>query len=202
MGSEEENKKWHYLKVNKGRYLCLKHGGFCDVADNHAQTCPLCDEDVKGNEKNWEINHVDTALQIVRNLQARSMNRFYLIYGITGFLGVLSVFQKFDLVNYLSNLCWLSKVDLILFCVCFFASFICYLISMSHVKVTCRNYKNSIFGTAKFLEKTITGWEAYMVDRVNKFEFSHKAGNWLLCFSVGFLILFLFIEFILPLIYK
>ncbi len=187
-----EDNKWHYLKVNKGRYLCSKHGGFCDSSDSYIGACPLCDKN--DDDKHWQINHVDTALQIVRNLQARSMKRFYIIYGVTGFLGLLSVFPEFDIADYLSNLCWLSKAVLVLFGGCFFLSFIFYLASMAHVKVTYRDKTCGFFGTAKFLKKTTKCWEKYIVCYLHAFEICHKAGNLALCFSMGFLVTFLIIQ--------
>ena len=189
-------KPWHYLKVNKGRYLCLKHGGFCDVADGYAKKCPLCDENVKGNETNWEINPVDTALQIVRNLQARSMNRFYLIYGVTGFLGLLSLFEGKEIAGYLSNADCIAWGFLALFGLSFIASSICYLFSMGHVKTTDSG------DPPEFLEKTIAKWETYMEINISKFEWYHTTGNRLLALSGGSIILFIIAQLILPLIYK
>ncbi len=183
----EKDDTWHYLEVNRGRYLCSKHGSFCDSSDNYTRECPICGEckDFLG------LNHLDRVLQIIRNIQSRSMKRFYILYGVTGFLGVFSVFQDFDIVTYLLNLCWFSKGVFGLFGLSFVVSFICYLASMAHVKVTDGN---SFLGIAKFSEKTITGWEAYMVKHLNRFELAHKVGNVALCLSMGFLIVFLIIQ--------
>ncbi len=189
--SKPKEKKWHYLDVNKGRYLCLKHGGFCDVADGYARKCPLCN---KNDDKHWQINHVDTALQIVRNLQARSVKRFFIIYGVTGFLGLLSFFKASDPYKIIEAIGYTSVF--ILFCssICFFASFICFLTSMAHVKVTYRGKICGIFGTAKFSKKTIKEWEGYMACHLHIFELFHAIGNKSLVLSVGFFIAFLIIQ--------
>ncbi len=186
-------KPWHYLKVNKGRYLCLKHGGFCDVADGYAKKCPLCN---KNDDKHWQINPVDTALQIVRNLQARSMNRFYLIYGVTGFLGLLSLFEGKEILGYLSNADCISWGFLAFFGIFFIASSICYLLSMGHVKTTDSG------DPPEFLEKTIYKWETYMEKNISKFEWYHTTGNRLLALSGGSIILFIIAQIVLPLICK
>ena len=199
MGSEinkSDKKEWHYLDVNRGRYLCLEHGSFCDSSDDYAKECPLCD----GNHKTyWKINHLDRVLQIIRNIQKRSMNRFSILSGIVAALGLFSLFSN-NTATAISKAIELSSGILLLLAgICFFLAFIFYLASMAHVKVTDGN---SFLGIAKFEEKTIIDWEAYMVKRLNRFELAHKYGNRVLCLSMGFLILFLFIEFILPLICK
>ena len=197
--ADSKNKEWHYLDVNRGRYLCLKHGSFCDSSDNYVKACPLCD----GNHKTyWKINHLDRVLQIIRNIQGRSMTRFSILSGIVGALGLFSLFNDNTVTAINTAIKLPSAILLFIASILFFLAFIFYLSSMAHVRVTRRHFKDSIFGTAEFEEKTIIAWEAYMVNRLNKFELAHKAGNWLLCFSVGFIILFLFIEFILPLICK
>ncbi len=190
-------KKWHYLKVNRGRYLCLKHGGFCDSSDNYTTKCPICN---KGDKKNWQINPVDVSLQIVRNLQNRSAKRFYIIYGVTGFLGLFSitqtVTQENKLFNYLSKFGCISSGFLALFGISFILSFVCYLFSMGHVKTTKKGKSN------EFLEETIDDWKKYMAERIKLFEGWHMAGNILLAFSGTGIIMFLFAQFIFPLISK
>ncbi len=199
MGSEineSDKKEWHYLDVNRGRYLCLEHGSFCDSSDDYAKECPLCD----GNHKTyWKINHLDRVLQIIRNIQKRSMNRFSILSGIVAALGLFSLFSNNTATAITTAINASSGFLLFFASICFFASFICYLASMAHVRVTDGN---SFFGIAKFEAKTIIDWEAYMVKRLNKFELAHRIGNWVLCFSMVFLILFLFIEFIILLICK
>ena len=177
--------KWHYLNVNRGRYLCLKHGGFCDSSDNYTTKCPICN---KGDKKNWQINPVDVSLQIVRNLQNRSAKRFYLIYGTTGFLGLLLFFKEYTRSADLPNLDCISVVFLVLFISLFFLAFIFYLLSMGHVKVTDSS------DPPKFIEKTLTEWKLYMAEKIKRFEWYHTAGNLLLALSGLFIIAFLFIQ--------
>ncbi len=190
MSSEKENKKWHYLKVNRGRYLCLEHGSFCDNCDGYVKKCPLC-ESSKEDKKNWQINPVNRALEIIRGLQQRSISRFSILSGIVAALGLLALFN--DNTATVLNKAINSPSGILLFfaSICFFASFIFYLASMAHVKVTYRDKTCGIFGTAKFLKKTTKCWERYMVCYLHAFEICHKVGNILLCSSVGFLILFI-----------
>ncbi len=188
--NESDEKKWHYLDVNRGRYLCSKHGSFCDSSDNYTTNCPIC-----GECKDFlELNHLDRVLQIIRNIQGRSMNRFYILYGIVGALGLFSFFNNSTATAINTAIKLPSGFLLLLASICFFLAFICYLASMAHVRVTRRHFNDSIFGTAEFEEKTIADWESYMVKRLNKFELAHKAGNWLLCISGLFIIVFLFIQ--------
>ncbi len=191
MGSKKKasTDKWHYLDVNRGRYLCLKHGGFCDSSDNYTTKCPICN---KGDKKNWQINPVDVSLQIVRNLQNRSMKRFYIIYGVTGFLGLFSitqtVTQENKLFDYLSKLGGVPFGFLVLFGISFILSFVCYLFSMGHVKTTKKEKPH------EFLEETIDDWKKYMAEKIKEFEWYHTTGNLLLALSGLCLIIFLIIQ--------
>ena len=187
MSSEEENKKWHYLKVNRGRYLCTKHGSFCDSSDNYTTNCPIC-----GDCKSFlKLNHLDRVLQIIRNIQGRSMNRFSILSGIVGALGLFSLFNDSTATAINTAIKLPSGILLLLASICFFLAFICYLASMAHVRVTDGN---SICGIAKFEEKTIIAWEAYMVKYLNRFELAHKAGNMLLASSGLCIIVFIAIQ--------
>ncbi len=171
---------WHYLEINRGRYLCLEHGSFCSDFDNYAKKCPY------NNCKNaMEINNVDRTLQIIRGLQERSLNRFSILYGVIGALGLFSFFQEPEQLATLLNLSCTSKFLLWLSSILFLTSFICYLISMNHVKTT------EWFKPSKFKIKTITEWNEYIARYLSGFEAFHKIGNALLCFSVFFIIIFL-----------
>ncbi len=187
--------EWHYLEVNRGRYLCPRHGGFCDSCDGYAMNCPICGKsESKKNKENWQINPVNRALEIIRGLQKRSLNRFSILSGITGLFGVFSLFQTDAFLKYWQDLgCW-SQTLLMLFSICFFISFICYLTSMAHVKITCREKICGFFGTAKFLKKTIDDWETYMVCCLNAFELCHEIGNKILVLGGVFIIIVLIIQ--------
>ncbi len=193
MCSEEENKKWHYLKVNRGRYLCPRHGGFCDSCDGYAKECPLC-ESLDEDKKNWQINPVNRALEIIRGLQARSISRFSILSGIVAALGLFALFNDNTATALNKAINSSSGILLFISSVCFFLSFICYLASMAHVKVTYRDKTCGIFGTAKFLKKTTKCWERYMVCYLHVFEICHKGGNILLCSSIFLLITFIVIH--------
>ena len=176
--NESDEKKWHYLDISRGRYLCLEHGGFCYKSDGHAKTCPICNDTEK-----LQINKISRSLQIIRGLQARSLNRFSILSGIIGVLGLFSFFQSPELLIHLR----LDDFEKSLFYfsgVFFLASFFFYLISMKHVKTT------QWFNPVKFQIKTITQWERYMAFNLSLFEVFHKLGNLFLCSSILLLILF------------
>ena len=190
---KEKDSLWHYLEVNRGRYLCSRHGGFCDSCDGYAKECSLCNEAQK-KSKNWQVNPIDRVLEIIRGLQKRSLNRFSILSGITGLFGVFSLFQTDAFLKYWQDLGYWSQILLMLFSICFFISFVCYLTSMAHVKITCREKICGFFGTAKFLKKTIDGWETYMVCCLNAFELCHEIGNKILVLGGVFIIIVLSIQ--------
>lgn len=59
-----------YAELNRGRYLCEDHGGFCDESDNYANTCALCKS--KRSRKKWRTNEVARTLVIVNDLQRKT----------------------------------------------------------------------------------------------------------------------------------
>ena len=189
--NKSKEKEWHYLQVNRGRYLCLMHGGFCDSSDGYTKECPICN---KGDKKNWQLNPVDVSLQIVRNLQGRSMKRISIISGATGLFGVFSFFERDKFVLYLKDIDPDSKYFLNVFVILFILSFLCYLVSMNHIKTT-KFELGKIYITSKFSVKTISEWETYMAWRLNMFEWFHKFGNILFFLSGIYLIRFILTQF-------
>ncbi len=184
---------WHYLEVNRGRYLCSKHGGFCDSSDGYAKECPLCKES-ENYKKNWRVNPIDRVLQVMKNLQSRSIRIIQILSGVTGLFGLFSFFQSEDIAGELKKLDWFSLIILAIFIILFLISFIFYLLSMPHMKTT--NLKNE----SGFSEKKIKEWEDYIVEHLANFEWYHTTGTKFLAWSGGFLILFLLAQLIIPLI--
>ncbi len=195
MGSEEE-KPWHYLKVNRGRYLCLEHGGFCDSSDGYSKVCPLCGDDCKGSvdKNNWQVNPIDRVLQVMKNLQSRSIRIIQILSGVTGLFGLFSFFQREDIAGELKKLDWCSFIILAIFIILFLISFIFYLLSMPHMKTT------NLDGITGFSKKTIDKWEDYIAEHLAKFEQHHITGTISLALSGGFLILFILVQLITSLI--
>ncbi len=189
---------WHYLEVNRGRYLCSRHGGFCDSSDGYSKVCPLCGDDCKGSvdKNNWQVNPIDRVLQVMKNLQSRSIRIIQILSGVTGFLGLLSIFKEDNPFTFLSDLGYISWGFLALFIVCFITSFICYLRSMPHMKTT------NLDGITGFSKKPIDKWEDYIAKHLAKFEWYHTIGTRSLAWSGGFLILFILAQLITPLICK
>ncbi len=195
MSSEEENKKWHYLDVNRGRYLCSEHGGFCDSSDGYAMNCPLCKE-LERDKENWRVNHIDRVLQVMKNLQTRSIRIIQILSGATGLLGLFSILKKDALSAYFLTLGSFSTKLLILFIISFLFSFVLYFLSIAHMKTTevkCWG----ICGGTKFSKKTIRRWEQHIVKRLGWFESCHAFSNILLAFSGLCIIAFLFIQLFL-----
>ncbi len=186
--------KWHYLEVNRGRYLCVRHGGFCDSSDGYTKECPLCNEAQK-KSKNWQVNPIDRVLQVMKNLQSRSTRIISITSGATGLFGLVSIFKKDALSAYFLDLDPSSTNVLILFTIFFLSSFVFYFLSIAHMKTTrakcCR-----IFGESKFPKKTIDGWEQHIVNRLSWFEDFHFTSNILLAFSGLCLIIFLLKQFL------
>ncbi len=189
--SKSDKKEWHYLDISRGRYLCLEHGGFCYKSDGHAQKCPMCN-----GTKELQINKISRSLQIIRGLQARSLNRFSILSGIIGVLGLFSFFQSPEFASHVLDIDCPLNILLYSSGVSFLISFICYLISMNHVKTT------QWFNPCKFKIQTITKWENYLARNLSLFEALHKIGNMLLCISIVSLILFIINPPILSVICK
>jgi len=82
---------YHFLSVNRGRYLCKEHGAFCDSSDGYLDACPLCPS---GKENEWAVNNVDRALQILANLQSRSQRSLTVVSGLFGAFGLASLLSK------------------------------------------------------------------------------------------------------------
>ncbi len=189
--------KWHYLEVNRGRYLCSRHGGFCDSSDGYSKVCPLCGDDCKGSvdKNNWQVNPIDRVLQVMKNLQSRSIRIIQILSGITGFLGLLSIFKEDALSAYLSDIDTSSTNVLIAFIILFILSLVFYFLSIAHMKTTevkCWG----ICGGTKFSKKTIRRWEQHIVKRLGWFESCHAFSNILLALSGLCLIVFLLKQFI------
>lgn len=65
--------KFYWTDINRGRYLCQEHGGFCHDDDGHSLECPICQSksirDANFNED------MDTRFPIKNNSVARLISQ-------------------------------------------------------------------------------------------------------------------------------
>ncbi|WP_273502617.1 hypothetical protein [Paracoccus sphaerophysae] len=78
-----------YFQLNRGRYLCSVHGGFCDETDGWAKSCPLCKEN---DAAVYTVNEVARALTTLNGLQDRSAKAGTVIQALTLALLAAGVF--------------------------------------------------------------------------------------------------------------
>jgi hypothetical protein len=89
------DQRYSFLDVCRGRYLCEKHGGFCDGADNYCPKCPVCDRHIdRSDEAVWTVNRVDRVLHQVNGLQKRSLRNASLVSTILAGIGAITVLAK------------------------------------------------------------------------------------------------------------
>lgn len=168
-----EEKKYPITSVNRGRYLCLEHGSFCDSSDNYISYCPLCD-DKKAKQKTWQINPVDRTLQTLNNLQGRSKRNVALLAGLFGSIGLIRLSET--IANDGFEPFKGSVVLFLLSIICLLASLGFYGWSMGHVKLNRKNHAP---------EKTVLGWAKYFSQELGKMEIRHIRAGY--AFSTGVL---------------
>jgi len=157
-----EQKKFNYLEINRGRYLCPAHGGFCDSSDNYLNKCPLCQ--FKNEAEPCQINKVDRLLQVINGLQNRSKRNVALLASLIGGIGALRLaaeigggFSDFAASAYAKLFAYLAVVVLLI-------SLALYGASMAHIRTT---------NTAAIMNKSLSEWESYLAGKLGRMECWH-----------------------------
>lgn len=173
---------YHFLTINRGRYLCSLHGSFCDSSDGYLQACPLCGTGARGD---WSENRLDRALQVVGNLQKRSSRNLAVVSGLLGAFGALSLFGS-DHVAWSTQLKEgsFSRLGVIGLC-SLVVSLVMYVFSMSHMQLTTAPKLS--FRKGEFQSYSLDAWEIYVAGFVRQIERLHLLGN--LLFASGVLTL-------------
>ncbi len=187
-------REWHYLEVNRGRYLCSEHGGFCDSSDNYAGTCPIClKKGEKSDLEKWSANKVDRGLQVVRNLQNRSKALLGFASGLFGVFGVSVVAQQITSKGenpfaFLSSwqLCLLSA-SLFLWLI----AFACLVLSLGNFSPT----KGRVFD-----KQSLDKWDRSVADSLSRFECRQSWGVRALSMSVFLLAMSLVLPAVEPIL--
>ncbi|WP_299662765.1 hypothetical protein [uncultured Ruegeria sp.] len=162
---------FHFLKINRGRYLCPEHGSFCDSSDGYATACPLC---VQADKKNWTTNNIDRALQILGNIQSRSQRNLAVASGFLGAVGLVSVLEKVGGANILQQLdgftpFLIASLGSLVFSIALYVS------SMAHMDVTLNG---------QFLSLELEQWEKMIADFIKQMEVRHAWAVRAFIFSV------------------
>lgn len=172
-----ESTKFHYLLVNRGRYICEQHGSFCDECDGYLQVCPLCKTENIDRAK-WNTNHIDRLLQIVNGLQKRSQRNMAIVASIVGGIGALKILSEMLETTPLQiNSIWFF-VPLLLAILFFLLSLWLYAGSMGHIKVT--EY-------CSIPAKSVDEWEKDLSIELSKLESRHTCAGNLLAVGILFL---------------
>ena len=173
------DRQWHYLEVNRGRYLCAEHGGFCDSSDGYSKSCPLCSEKTRAA---WVNNNLDRTLQIVKNLQSRSQRSLAVVITFVGAFGIAKLFDKQEVIGgvFRTSSGWLlsSAVFLMIMAIGL------YLLSMGHI---------SVVPSGRFEKKTLAEWEEHFAKKLRTLEKRHNSAGGV--FAAALLIAFVGIAF-------
>ncbi len=168
-----DEKEWHYLEINRGRYICKEHGSFCDSSDQYVHSCPLC---ASGKSKEFSFNPIDRGLQIMRNLQNRSARNASIVAGLFAAMSAMLVFGSSDGGVFINSVFSKFIAGSMVFGLIALGLF---LFSMSHMPtIQKRN------GCNEFMTKKLSGWERHIVKYLSRFEKLHIFGIWVFGFAV------------------
>ena len=168
-----DDKVWHYLEINRGRYICEEHGSFCDSSDQYALCCPLCPSD---KSEKFSFNPIDRGLQIMRNLQDRSARNASIVAGLFAAMSAMLVFGSSDEGAFINSSFSKFIAGSMVFGLIALALF---LFSMSHMPtIQKRN------GCNEFMTKKLSSWERHIVIHLRRFENLHICGIWVFGFAV------------------
>ena len=159
-----EGKRWNYLEVNRGRYLCFEHGSFCDSSDGYLKACPLCPED---RTAIWAENPVDRALQVINNLQNRSKRNAALASVISGGLAGLGLIAKLFPENEGQEL--FSQGFFVFAVGSLLVAIACYAFSMRHVPIVDQQ--------GRYRNETIEGFSSFFSKETRSFECWHSSAG-------------------------
>ncbi|WP_421701559.1 hypothetical protein [Aliiroseovarius sp.] len=181
-------KDWQYWEINRGRFLCPEHGGFCDSCDGYAKECPICASGSGSVGRGYLVNPVDRALQVINGLQKRSKRNVSLVSGITGGLAGLSILAKLGKVADSENafgflgiqpIPWLYVSGLVLLIL----SVACFAGSMKQIDVTKDD---------EFLSCSIQEFQSYLAKETAKLEHLHRMAGFSFSLAATALVLSLF----------
>ncbi|MFC7702961.1 hypothetical protein ACFQXB_01985 [Plastorhodobacter daqingensis] len=166
----------HYLLVNRGRYLCFMHGGFCDSSDNYSAKCPLCDG--VGSESIKTPNFVDRALQILKNTQSRSARSAATVTALFGILSGVSLLSERGLIVAFRLDSPTFYIPALLALCLLLAAIAAFMASMRHMPVTKEH-------CGKFGSKTPEEWERDVAGFIRKCESLHFLGNFFVILALS-----------------
>jgi hypothetical protein len=170
------DKKFSYLELNRGRYLCPDHGGFCDSVDNYQVKCPLCG--TMDPLKHWQINKVDRLLQVVNGLQNRSKRNVALLASLIGGIGLLRLASALgNSDGSLLTSDW-AKALTFFAVACLLLSLSMYGASMPHIRTMQKQEQPT---------RTVNEWEKSLGAELFKMERWHKRAGLLFGMSTALL---------------
>lgn len=170
-----EHKEYGYVEVNRGRYLCTKHGAYCDSSDNYLTRCPLCKDE---KESSYYPNKIDRLLQIVNGLQNRSKRNLTLLASLIGGMSILRLVASLEATGSSININPLTITIAYLSVAILLLSLALYSASMAHIK-TVRD--------GQLQRMTLAKWEQHLAGKLQSLERWHSwAGN---LFGLGSLLL-------------
>jgi hypothetical protein len=181
-----EKKKWEYLDVCRGRYLCPAHGSFCDSSDAYQNYCPRCQKDCELMRARFENNPVDRGLQIMRNLQNRSARYASILAGLFASIAAIAILlAERDLSSgtvlnnyYFQGVCLISVATGL-------SSLGLFLWSMGHMPTIGSKGPEK----GRFMKKTIYGWEEHVAHYLSLFERRHTWGIFVFLIAVTIFII-------------
>lgn len=174
-------KKFHYLEVNRGRYICLQHGGFCDEKDGNTKECPLCAKGTCRNE--WRVNNISRAITLMNGHQERAKSKVALLLSVSTALTAFSYFEsKNDSTSILDvwDSVFLCAITLGIICLLIATS--CFIAAMKSVPVILEK-------RPAFQKKTLSKFEVFFANQIKKVECWDKWGMYLSFAGSGLIIL-------------
>lgn len=163
-------KKWNYWEVNRGRYICETHGGYCDGCDGYATKCPACKAEKSVTQS---VNSVDRILHIINGLQKRSKRNASMATALSGALGVFALFLRISEIE-LSIPVFHSL--LLMGISCLVISIFLYAASMRQVDMVKRG---------EIAERTLCEFNTLFLVELQKFEWWHKWAGRLFALAVA-----------------
>ncbi len=172
------SEKLHFLEVNRGRYLCSMHGGFCDSSDSYQSKCPACstDKSIGGSDGPLSvasINYVDRVLQIIGNLQQRSLRSVQLITALFGGIAII------ELTGNRAQLVGTGALEVsgfIVFAACLLIALLFYSVSIRHIPVT---------NDGSLECHTLIEWERKFSLELSNLEWWHRWAGRIFAVAIG-----------------
>ncbi|WP_370312993.1 hypothetical protein [Sagittula sp.] len=164
-------RKWHYWELNRGRYVCAVHGGYCDSCDGYAAICPACSVHEPDGAVVVEVNSVDRVLHIINGLQKRSKRNASMAATIFGGTGALALFSRLSDV----------KVSITIYPIVLLFGFCVLALSISFYAMSMRQIPMVEKGLIP--QKTMEDFEVELLSELGTFEKQHAWAGWLFIFA-------------------